>query len=255
MSCLCLGKGSLTYSAFSVMNYYAFEWDCGQLKKIGWPSCVGNGIAKGGGHAPPPPPPRPFIREFLKKRGRGSHQSVHTIYVYGLPHEVMILIKLKKLLLICFQNLPIVVGGHHTYTVKLSMDGPHTPISVNLKVIFLAPHTHVLCMVSGSATGFFFPAVRLVHSLLKYFFTFQLWYWIQVYTTKYSILILIFRFLFGLLVAQHTEKEKFWSKSDMSTVIFSLLHEIHNGVGVGDTITQGLVASLLRLLYLPPPPL
>ena len=39
------------------------------------------------------------------------------------------------------------------------MDGPHTlisMISVYLRVIFLAPHTHVLiCIVSGSATGFF----------------------------------------------------------------------------------------------------
>ena len=62
-----------------------------------------------------------------------------------------------------------------TPTSKWSMDGPHTctPISVYLRVIFLAPHTPVLCMVSGSATGFF-PAVRLVHSLLKYCLTIQL---------------------------------------------------------------------------------
>ena len=32
--------------------------------------------------------------------------------------------------------------------------------------------------------------------------------------------------------SKSTEKEKFWSKSDMSTVSFSLLHEIHIGVGV-----------------------
>ena len=43
-----------------------------------------------------------------------------------------------------------------------------TPISVHIwGWYFLAPHTHVLCMVSGSATGSF-PAVRLVHSLPKY---------------------------------------------------------------------------------------
>ena len=30
----------------------------------------------------------------------------------------------------------------------------------------MASHTHLLCMVSGSATGVF-PAVRLVHYLLK----------------------------------------------------------------------------------------
>ena len=57
---------------------------------------------------------------------------------------------------------------------------------------FLAPHTHVLCMGSGSATGIF-PAPRLVHSLLKYFFKFHLCYWIQLYTTKHSSLILLFR--------------------------------------------------------------
>ena len=37
----------------------------------------------------------------------------------------------------------------------------------------------------------FLPVERLVHSLPKYFFKFQLWYWIQAYTTKYSNLILI----------------------------------------------------------------
>ena len=51
------------------------------------------------------------------------------------------------------------------------MNGPHTPFSVYLRMIFLAAHTHVLCMGSGSAIGVF-PAPRLVHSLLKYFFIF-----------------------------------------------------------------------------------
>ena len=59
---------------------------------------------------------------------------------------------------------------------------------------FLAAHTHALCIGSGSATGFFFPAPRFVHSLLKYFFKFQLWYWIQLYTPKYLNLILVFRY-------------------------------------------------------------
>ena len=102
-------------------------------------------------------------------------------------------------------GLALELGRGHTYTVN-GPYGPHTPISVYLRVIFLAPHTrtHVLCMVSGSATGFF-PAVRLVHSsyalhssfakkIFFFFFFFQLWYWIQVYTTKYSNLILIFRY-------------------------------------------------------------
>ena len=80
----------------------------------------------------------------------------------------------------------------HTYTVsgQYYLYWPHTALSVYRVCYFLVPHTHVLCMGSGSATGFFY-AVRLVHSLLKYFFKFQLWYWIQIYTTKYSNLLLI----------------------------------------------------------------
>ena len=51
-----------------------------------------------------------------------------------------------------------------TPTIKWSIDGPLTPISV-----YLGTHIHALCMVSGSAKGYF-PAVGLVHSLPKYFF-------------------------------------------------------------------------------------
>ena len=58
---------------------------------------------------------------------------------------------------------------------------PHTALSVYLVCYFLVPHTHVLCMGSGSATGKKFQ-VRLVHSLLKYFCKFQLWYWIKKFT-------------------------------------------------------------------------
>ena len=83
--------------------------------------------------------------------------------------------------------------SHDSHTYKVV----HTDHILHLVCIwgwhFLAPHTHVLCMGSGSATGVF-PATRLVHYLLKYFFKFQLWYWIQLYTTKYSNLILIFRY-------------------------------------------------------------
>ena len=53
-------------------------------------------------------------------------------------------------------GLALELGRGLTYTVN-GPYGPHTPISVYLRVIFLAPHTrtHVLCMGSGSATGFF----------------------------------------------------------------------------------------------------
>ena len=81
------------------------------------------------------------------------------------------------------------VGLTHTYTVsgQYSVDCiDHLLLSVYRVCYFLVPHTHVLCMGSGSATGFFY-AVRLVHSLLKYFFKFQLWYWIQIYTTNIQI--------------------------------------------------------------------
>ena len=67
-------------------------------------------------------------------------------------------------------------------------------------------HTHVLCMGSGSATGFFYQ-VRLVHSLVKYFFKFQLWYWIQIYTTKYSNLLLII-LIISLNCLQHIQKRR-----------------------------------------------
>ena len=78
----------------------------------------------------------------------------------------------------------------HTTHVTPTQQVVHTDHILHLVLVciwgwyFLAPHTHVLCMGSGSATGVF-PAPRLVHSLLKYFFKFQLWYWIQLYTTKY----------------------------------------------------------------------
>ena len=63
-----------------------------------------------------------------------------------------------------------------------------------------------LCMGSGSATGFFY-AVRLVHSLLKYFFKFQLWYWIQIYTTKYSNLLLIILILVWIVCSTYRKGE------------------------------------------------
>ena len=82
-------------------------------------------------------------------------------------------------------------------------------------LFFGTPYTRVMYgdQAAGSATGKQFQ-VRLVHSLLKYLFKFQLWYWIQIYTTKYSNLLLII-LIISLNCLQH-EKEKFWCKSDMS---------------------------------------
>ena len=84
----------------------------------------------------------------------------------------------------------------------------NTALSVYRVCYFLVPHTHVLCMGSGSATGFFY-AVRLVHSLLKYFFKlkFQLWYWIQIYTTKYSNLLLIILILVWIVCSTYRKGE------------------------------------------------
>ena len=73
---------------------------------------------------------------------------------------------------------------------------------------FLVPHTHVLCMGSGSATGKKIQ-VRLVHSLLKYFFL------ISVVILNSNLHYQIFKFVIDnsdislKLFAAHTEKEKF----------------------------------------------
>ena len=83
---------------------------------------------------------------------------------------------------------------------------PHTALSVYRVCYFLVPHTHVLCMGSGSATGKKIQ-VRLVHSLLKYFFKFQLWYWIQIYTTKYSNLLLIILILVWIVCSTYRKGE------------------------------------------------
>ena len=56
-------------------------------------------------------------------------------------------------------------------------------------VIFWYP-IHTCYVWDQAVQQDFFYAVRLVHSLLKYFFKFQLWYWIQIYTTKYSNLLI-----------------------------------------------------------------
>ena len=118
------------------------------------------------------------------------------------------------------------------YVVHISY-GPHTPLSVCWGWYFPAPDTHVLCMGSRTATGIF-AALRLVHSLLKYFFKFQLWYWIQFYTTKYSNLILIFRLLVWIFGSTYRKGEILKQKWHVicQQSICLLLHEIHMGVAV-----------------------
>ena len=123
----------------------------------------------------------------------------------------------------------------HTYTdsqyVVNTLYWPHTALSVYLVCYFLVPHTHVLCMGSGSATGKKIQ-VRLVHSLLKYFFKFQLWYWIK--NLHYQI----FKFVIdnsdiSLNCLQHIQKRRnFDAKVTCHQPICLLLHAILSGVGV-----------------------
>ena len=123
----------------------------------------------------------------------------------------------------------------HTYTVsgQYYLYWPHTALSVYRVCYFLVPHTHVLCMGSGSATGFFY-AVRLVHSLLKYFFQFQLWYWNLNSNLHYQI----FKFVIdnsdiSLNCLQHIQKRRnFDAKVTCHQPICLLLHAILSGVGV-----------------------
>ena len=122
--------------------------------------------------------------------------------------------------------------AHPTQYVVNTLYWPHTALSVYLVCYFLVPHTHVLCMGSGSATGKKFQ-VRLVHSLLKYFFKFQLWYWIK--NLHYQI----FKFVIdnsdiSLNCLQHIQKRRnFDAKVTCHQPICLLLHAILSGVGVG----------------------
>ena len=116
---------------------------------------------------------------------------------------------------------------------------PHTALSVYRVCYFLVPHTHVLCMGSGSATGKKIQ-VRLVHSLLKYFFKFQLWYWIQIYTTKYSNLLLIILILVWIVCSTYRKGENFDAKVTCHQPICLLLHAILSGVGVGPLWIPGM---------------
>ena len=123
---------------------------------------------------------------------------------------------------------------------------PHTALSVYLVCYFLVPHTHVLCMGSGSATGTKFQ-VRLVHSLLKYFFKFQLWYWIK--NLHYQI----FKFVIdnsdiSLNCLQHIQKRRnFDAKVTCHQPICLLLHAILSGVGVSENNIMEPEGSVLTL--------
>ena len=113
---------------------------------------------------------------------------------------------------------------------------PHTALSVYLVCYFLVPHTHVLCMGSGSATGKKIQ-VRLVHSLLKYFFLFQtqLWYIeLKIYTSYQIFKFVIDNSDISLNCLQHIQKRRnFDAKVTCHQPICLLLHHaILSGVGV-----------------------
>ena len=88
-------------------------------------------------------------------------------------------------------------------------------LSVYRVCYFLVPHTHVLCMGSGSATGFFYQ-VRLVHSLLKYFFQ------ISVVILNSNLHYQIFKFVIdnsditSLNCLQHIQKRRNFDAKVMS---------------------------------------
>ena len=93
-------------------------------------------------------------------------------------------------------DLVLLLSLAHLHSMWSISYGPqNTPCVSRPRVIFFGTrYTRVNvncydCMGLRTATGIF-PALRLVHSLLKYFFQLWIWYWIQFYTTKYSNLIL-----------------------------------------------------------------
>ena len=114
---------------------------------------------------------------------------------------------------------------------------PHTALSVYRVCYFLVPHTHVLCMGSGSATGKKIQ-VRLVHSLLKYFFKFQLWYWNQIYTTKYSNLLLIILILVWNVCSTYRKGEILMQKWHVTSQFVYCFFTCHS---------LGLLVLVLRL--------
>ena len=130
---------------------------------------------------------------------------------------------------------------------------PHTALSVYRVFYFLVPHTHVLCMGSGSAIDNFYAA-RLVHSLRKYSFKFQLWYWIQIYTTKYSNLLLIILILVWIVCSTYRKGEILMQKWQSHQPICLLLHAILSGVGVwcteiGVLFTEIILVAILNSTF------
>ena len=73
-------------------------------------------------------------------------------------------------------------------------------------VIFWYP-IHTCYVWDQAVQQDFFMRWDTVHSLLKYFFKFQLWYWIQIYTTKYSNLLLIILILVWLVCSTYRKGE------------------------------------------------
>ena len=172
-----------------------------------------------------------FYRGLLIKSVRTSHLGEYLCWV----------LRVKKY---CLYALVTTVTIHDhdwhrctvctpTQYVVNTLYWPHTALSVYRVCYFLVPHTHVLCMGSGSATGKKIQ-VRLVHSLLKYFFKFQLWYWIK--NLHYQI----FKFVIdnsdiSLNCLQHIQKRRnFDAKVTCHQPICLVLHAILSGVGVHD---------------------
>ena len=95
-------------------------------------------------------------------------------------------------------------------------------LGVYLRVIFFGtPYTCVMCGIRQCNSFSCGEIILLVHSLLKYFFKFQLWSWIQLYTTKYSNLILIFRyFLVWIFGSTYREGEILKQKWHVNSQLF-----------------------------------
>ena len=136
---------------------------------------------------------------------------------------------------------------HERFTrVVNTLYWPHTALSVYRVCYFLLPHTHVLCMGSGSATGFFY-AVRLVHSLLKYFFKFKLWYWIQIYTTKYSNLLLIILILVWIVCSTYRKGEILIQKWHVtSQFVYCYKKKTYRSAQEGGSPSKGGMFPLMR---------
>ena len=74
------------------------------------------------------------------------------------------------------------------------------------------------------------------------FFKFQLWYWIQIYTTKYSNLLLIILILVWIVCSTYRKGEILMQKWHVTSqfVYCYIIHAILSGVGVMAAISRGL---------------